>query len=93
MAHRARRAHAGSAVRLIPFRFRWSERSFLPIEDYTRTIATWPRTVTCQWCRRSVTQQHFPGPRPACCLEECKAEARCVQTRERVRRYRAHQQP
>jgi hypothetical protein len=70
----------------------WSPRSFLPIEDYTRTITTRPLTFTCRWCQRTVTQQRFPGPRPVYCSEECKTEARREQTRERVRRYRARQQ-
>jgi hypothetical protein len=73
-------------------RSHWSQRSYLLIEDYTRTISTRPLTFTCRWCQRTVTQQRFPGPQPAYCSEDCRREAQREQTRERVRRYRARQQ-
>jgi hypothetical protein len=91
---RRRHSRGGSARRRhkrVRVRGHWSRRSFLPIDDYTRTISTRPLTVTCRWCQRTVTQQRFPGPLPAYCSEECKAEAKREQTRERVRRYRARQ--
>jgi hypothetical protein len=91
---RRRRSGGGPGRRRqkrVRVRRHWSERSFLPIEDYTRTITTRPLTFTCRWCRRTVTQQRFPGPLPAYCSEECTAEAKREQTRERVRRYRARQ--
>lgn len=93
-SRRRRRSGGGAGRRRhkrVRVRRHWSERSFLPIEDYSRTITTRPLTFTCRWCQRTVTQQRFPGPLPAYCSEECKMEAQREQTRERVRRYRACQ--
>ncbi len=74
--------------RRVQVRRHWSSRTFVPIEDYTRTIVSRPVTFTCQRCGAVVTQQRFPGPTPAYCGEDCAAEARREQTRARVRRFR-----
>ncbi len=96
-AERARRRtqtrtqqHGGSRrkKRRVQVRRHWSRRTFVPIEDYTRTIVSRRVTFTCQRCGTEVTQQRFPGPTPAYCGEACAAEARREQTRVRVRRFR-----
>jgi hypothetical protein len=56
---------------------------------YRRTIRTRPVTFTCQRCRRTVTQQRFPGPAPRYCGDQCRAQAQRARTRERVQRFRA----
>jgi len=96
-AERARRRtqtrtqqHGGGrrTKRRVQVRRHWSRRTFVPIEDYTRTIVSRPVTFTCQRCDAVVTQQRFPSPTPAYCGEACAAEARREQTRARVRRFR-----
>jgi len=74
--------------RRVQVRRHWSSRTFVPIEDYTRTIVSRPVMFTCQRCGTVVTQQRFPSPTPAYCGEDCATEARREQTRTRVRRFR-----
>jgi len=54
---------------------------------YCRTIATRLVTFTCAGCRRTVTQQRFPGPVPRYCGDWCRYQAQRMRTRERVRRH------
>jgi len=68
-----------------------SARTIWGVPSYTREIATRLVPFTCAWCENTVTQQRFPGPRPAYCSEDCTKEAQRAQTRERVRRYRERQ--
>ncbi len=74
--------------RRVQVRRHWSRRTFVPIENYTRTIMSRRVTFPCQRCGAVVTQQRFPSPTPAYCGDACAAEARREQTRARVRRFR-----
>jgi len=65
-----------------------SVRTLWGVPSYTREIATRLVTFTCAWCQTTVQQQRFPGPTPAYCSADCKADAQRGQTRERVRRFR-----
>jgi len=82
---------AGPHSKRVRVRGHASARTVWGVPSYTREIATRPIRFTCAWCQDTVTQQRFPGPRPAYCSEDCTKEAQRAQTRERVRRYRERQ--
>ncbi len=55
----------------------------------TRTVFQREVTFTCQFCDRTYTQIHFPGPTPQYCNDQCRVAARRLHTAERMRRLRA----
>lgn len=55
---------------------------------YSREVWTREITFTCIGCRKTVTQQRYPGRIPLYCGDGCKNEVQREKTRERVARHR-----
>jgi hypothetical protein len=45
-------------------------------------------TLTCAWCQTVVEVEHFPGPLPRFCSQDCRDEAQRAGAAARMRRLR-----
>ncbi len=54
----------------------------------TRTIEAREVTYRCEWCGEEKTEDHYPGPTPRYCSDQCKREAQNALAAARMRRRR-----
>jgi len=63
-----------------------------PVPAYQRQLSTRPVTFICIVCKKSVTQERYPGPAPKYCSDECRAEHAAQRNEERVHKQREKRQ-
>lgn len=62
--------------------------SLPPLPTRARRVTATMATLTCAWCGDTVEVEHFPGPLPRYCGDDCRMLAENDRASERMRRMR-----